>query len=144
MTAKEVKTRLRAYRHIQSECDSLKRRIELKKADMNYLQAIVIDGVPRSRDISRSVESAVEHMDLLVREYVAMVNTCEDAEKRILDMIHTVSDPLGRTILTRHYINGIPLNWKIYDELGISCSTMFNYYNGAIREICKNWIELEY
>lgn len=139
MTADEVKERLRAYRRIRNECEGLKNRIERKRSDMNYLQAIVTDGAPRSGEISHSVERTVERMDALVREYASMVNKCEEEEKQILNMINSVSQSRGRAILIKHYINGIPLDWRIYDMLGIARNTMWKYYNSAIEEIGQNW-----
>ncbi len=136
MTTDEVKERLRAYRRIRNECEGLKNRIERKRSDMHYLQAVVSDSTSRGRGVSDSVERAVEKIDGLIRYYAERVAECEEAEQTVLEIIGCVDDPDGRSILFLRYIEGERFE-DIADALHISNGTMWSRYNTALKNICS-------
>lgn len=137
MTSGEIKKQLRQYRMICNECEHLQKRIEAKRADMNYLKAVVSNGTIRSSGVSDTVERAIELMDGLINRYALKTVACEEAEARVLDMIELVSEGLGRSILFLHYIEGKRFA-DIPDMLHIADKTMWRRYNEAIEKLTVN------
>lgn len=137
MTKDEVKQQLRQYRKIRDECASLRRRIEGKRADMQYLKAVLNNGSVRSSDISDSVERAIELMDGLIRQYASILYRREEAEIQTLALIEQVDEPDGRSILFLRYIEGKRFE-DIADELHISVRNMWRLYSDAIEKLALN------
>lgn len=133
MTPEEVKKQLGQYRKIRDECERLRGRIENKRKDMLYLQAVIADGTVRGGSVSNSVERAIEQTDVLIGYYAKRVAVREASELQALRMIESVDEPDGRSILFLHYIEGRRFE-EIPDELHIANGTMWKYYKAALKK----------
>ena len=139
MTKDEVKQQLKQYTQLCHECEGIRHKIEEKREDMHYLQAVVTGGrYARGSDISDKVERVIELMDGLIHHYADRLLQREQQEKRVLDMLACVENPRHRDVLFCLYIERIPFE-EIPDRLFISERSIWYYANAAIEQIAARF-----
>lgn len=140
MTKDEVKQQFKHYAALCRECEAFRRKIEDKREDMHYLQAVVTSGsCARGHDISDKVERVIELMDGLIHHYTDMIMEREQQEQRVMDMLACVDTPEHRNVLFCLYIEKVPFE-EIPDRLFISERSIWNYANKAIEQIAARFL----
>ena len=133
----EARARLREYRRLKRDCERLRHKIQDKRQDMNYIKAVVTDGVAvNNGDIANHVERAIELMDGLICRYTALICEREQAEHRLLDLLQTVKNEDGRRVLYLRYMEDKEF-MDIAEELHLSERTLFYRSKQAIDDICS-------
>ena len=136
MNRQEMIETLKQYKGLHAECRRLRERIDETRAGMYDIQAVAMRGANvRSGDIADRVERAVEMLNSAVDYYVRKLIETEEAERRITELIDSLSNSEERDVLFMHYIE-----FKSFSEIGriiyLSERTVWCRHNAAISALC--------
>ena len=135
MTNAEVKQQLGEYLIKCGECGRLRKRIDEKREDMEYLRSILTNSASRGSGwFNSAVERVIEQIDELIKYYVKMIAERETSELQVIKMIESIDNPDSRSILFMKYIEGKTYE-DIESELNISEATRKRRYNEAIEKL---------
>ena len=134
VTLEELKKLLKSYTAICREIERLQN--EIKKIQETYadINAVNLDGMPKSNRATSHIENVVVNMLTLKDKYAEMLDNAISNKIEIENIIESIKDATGKIILQYRFLDNYTFE-RIAELTHYSTRQVINIYNNTLKSL---------